>query len=198
MELSQATGYFNTLTIEGWDGTTWQPLAVVGNLHAFDRFLGPRTFGQKQRIFLIGGADKIPDKYEFIRIPNSHQYLLLSYNQDIRNDKVYATSYVIQEANVSVDIIKLSTPIAAPSGLSGNLVRKVETSTFCDFERYSGEEGRNIDALSYIKYSFILPKSAPITTDDLLRVNGIDYEVREVNPLLNVQEIRAVKRGTET
>lgn len=195
MRLAQATAYFNNTTIEGWDGSAWVPLGITGDLHSYDRFLGPRTFGQKQRIFLIGGDTVIPAPYEFIRFPNGKQYILLSYNQDIRRDKVYATAYVIQEAMTVVDVMRLDT-VPAPSGTGGTLAEVVESTTFCDFERYSGESGRNVDALSYIQYSFILPLSVTIDTDRLLTVNSVDYEVREVNPLLNVHEIRAVKRGT--
>lgn len=194
MELSQATSYFNRARLQGYNGISWEDLNVYVNLQSFDRFLGPRTFGQKQRILVVGPGNLIPDSYEFVRLEPLTPYLIISFNDDVGKDGLYGRYYVVQETRKVVELVEL-TKTTAPSGLAGTATPTVIASTFCDYERYTTEAATGLDNINYVIYTFLLPLSLQVTVDHLLRVDGEDFDVKEVNPLLNVREVRATKRG---
>lgn len=195
MELSQATSYFNRASLEGWDGSAWLPLNIRADLQSYDRFIGPRTFGHKQRVLVTGPDNFIPDSFEFVRLEKGKPYLIISYNDDIDDTGAYGRYYIVQEMPYVVQLVEIQATVA-PSGLHGDSNKVVIASTFGDFERFTAENARDIDAVSFINYSFTLPLSLPVNTDHLLEISGTEYEVKEVNPFLNVKQIRAVKRGT--
>lgn len=58
MKLSQANSYFNSVSLDGWNGSAWIPDVIRGNLLSFDRFITERTFGQKKRMLEVGGDRK--------------------------------------------------------------------------------------------------------------------------------------------
>lgn len=194
MKLSQANRYFNTVHIEGWDGATWQPLFLYGDLLAYDRFIGPRTFGHKQRVLLLGGDDMIPAGIDFIRLPTGVRYILLSYNQDVDGTGLLSTSYILQEAQYTAEILRyIETP--APSGIGGSITTSVIATVFCDLERYSSSASPQMESVRYAEYTIIVPAALALTQDDDVRVDGQVYQVREINPMLHQKELRCVKRG---
>ncbi len=196
MKLSQAVTYFNDTPIETYDGAVWNTTALKVKITAYQRFLGPRVFGHKQRVVLAGPANQIPAAVEFIRTPEKRIYIILSMNTNTERTNDYSYEYVVQQVDKIAEIIRMD-KATAPSGIGGSVSEVVESANvYCDYERYSGENARNIDGVSYIAYSFLIPQSVNIDTDRLIRVDGIDFDVREVNPLLNIREVKASKRGT--
>lgn len=194
MKLSQANSYFNTVHIEGWDGTQWQPLFIYGDLLAYDRFIGPRTFGHKQRVLLLGGDSMIPSGIDFIRLPSGVRYILLSYNQDLDRADQLSTSYIIQEVPYVAEILRyIETP--APSGLGGSIETSVIATVFCDIERYSSSASPEMESVRFAEYTIVVPVTLALTQDDDVRIDGQVYQIREVNPFLHQKELRCVKRG---
>src|SRR6056300_839671 len=119
MKLSQATQHFGYESIYGWDGTSFVPVdASKFSVAAFDRFLGPRSFGQKERILFGGEGHVIPEDYEIIKLSNGETYLIMSHNQDLAFGEQYANTYVIRKALYSASVMQLVTE-TAPSGLGG-------------------------------------------------------------------------------
>lgn len=197
MKLGQAASYFNDTSIETYDGSKWELTDLKVKIAAYQRFLGPRVFGHKQRVVLAGQSNQIPSNVELFRTCEPRVYLILSMNTDSERDNEYSYEYVVQQVDRVAEIIRLD-EVSAPSGIGGSVNEVVETAdVHCDYERFSGENARNIDAVSYIAYSFLIPLSVTIDTDRIIRVDGVDFDVREVNPLLNVHEVKASKRGTE-
>ena len=194
MKLSQAVKYHGSVHIEGWDGTQWVPLLLYGDLLSYDRFIGPRTFGHKQRVFLLGGDDMIGSSIDFIRFPNGKQYLILSYNQDLQGGDLIGTAYIVQEAPFDLEVLTYTTT-PAPSGLPADETETVTATSFCDLERYSSSSSSEFDSVRYASYSIVVPRGLAVGLDNDVRVNNEVYEIQEVNPMLNQTELRTVKRG---
>ena len=196
MELGQAAAYFNTVALEGWNGSAWVADVAKGNFLTYDRFLGPRTFGHKQRMFLMGndGSELMP--YEAVRIPGGLIYLVMSYNHDIKGTTRYATSFLLQQADFIAEIIEYVT-VDAPSGIPGSKTPTVIGTFFTDQERYNSEASREFDDVRYETTVFTLPKSAEplLTVDHELKVNNIMFEVKEVYPFLSAMQARGLERG---
>lgn len=197
MKLSQATSYFNDVPLEGWNGTAWYSLGVSCNLLSYDRFVGPRVFGHKQRIMLVGQDNLIPAGVEFVRMENQITYLVLSLNEDIDIEGIYGTTYIVQTAIHTVEVIEqVTTP--APSGIGGSIAENTVLTTFCDLERYTSESSTELDSIRYGVFSILMPASAlpNLKTDNLLIIDGEYYNISEVNPHLNVYDVRAMKQGS--
>ena len=80
MDLARANSRFNTVSLQGWDGTDWVPEISFGNFMSFDRFITERTFGQKKRMFEVGGDNPIDPAYEVVRTIEGIQYIIISVN----------------------------------------------------------------------------------------------------------------------
>jgi hypothetical protein len=196
MELSQASGYFNNVPLEGWDGTSWIPDVVLGDFLTYDRFLGPRTFGHLQRMFHVAGDGADILAYEIVRTPDGKIYIVGSHNHDLVHSDTYATSILFQEAGYMVEVIDLVTT-PAPSGLGGSVTPTTLATYHCHYERYNSENSREFDTVKYGTFVFTLPKAAlsVVTVDHELLINGVGFEVKEVHPSLDFTEVRALERG---
>lgn len=196
MELSQAAGYFNSVPLDGWDGSSWVSKVAYGDFLTYDRFLGPRTFGHLQRMFHIKGDGAEVHPYEVVRTPNGKIYIVSSYNYDFRGDEAYATSFLLQEAHYTSQIVTHTTT-PAPSGIGGALIETLSDPYFCHMERYNSERSGEVDVVRYGTFVFTFPLSAlsVLSVDKEIRLGGADYELKEVHRVLNVAEARGMERG---
>lgn len=196
MKLGQATAHFNDVVFDGYDGSAWVSNVAAGNFLTYDRFLGPRTFGHKQRMVLIGGDGAAALAYEVLRTPDGKIYLVISYNHDIRDEGTYATSILLQEAPYTADVTEYQTT-TAPSGLESDAVPTTIATFHCDLERYTSEASSEFDTVRYGIMTIMLPKSAisVVGTDHELLISGRYYEIKEVEPVLGATEVRALQRG---
>jgi hypothetical protein len=84
----------------------------------------------------------------------------------------------------------------APSGIGGTLVPTVTGTVMCDMERYTAGDSEELPTVRYSTFSVLMPASTVLDTDYTLEINGEGYEIIEINPLLEVKDVRAMKRGT--
>ena len=197
MRLLNAVKYFGNEPIEVWNGSSWEVVPQIqSSVQTFDRFLGPRSFGQRQRILLVGSSEDVLDGYEFIRLSNGERYIILSHNQDMEYGEAYGVSYVIQKAPYDASVMQLVTE-TAPSGLGGTTTPTQVATTFCDMERYTSEGSSEADTVRYGIFTMLFPLSMKgvVTTDSEILIDGVYYEVKEVSPLLEILEIRTLQRG---
>ena len=196
MELSQAAGYFNTVPLDGWDGSAWVNNIASGDFLTYDRFLGPRTFGHLQRMFYLSGDGAAVKPYEVVRTPEGQIYIVASFNHDYKHDHAYATSFLLQEALYTAEVIEfVTTP--APSGIGGTKTENVVATYHCHMERYTSEASSEFDIVRYGTFIFTLPLSAlgDLTVDRELRVDNTDFELKEVHRMLNAAEARGMERA---
>lgn len=196
MDLSVAGQYFDTVNVEGWDGSAWVANVAFGNLAVYDRFISDRSFGQRKRIFTTGVGHEIPTQYGVIRLPDGTVYLLEHANRDIKHDRVYSTVYHMRESAGLVQVIRqVVTPTA--SGMGGTSADSVIATVYCDIDRYSALSSSQFDTVRYPLVEFWLPSSTPVTTGDELELDGERYNVREISLALDLTYIRALKRGDD-
>jgi hypothetical protein len=196
MEFSQAAGYFNTVPLDGWNGSAWVSNIAYGDLMTYDRFLGPRTFGHLQRMFYMQGDGAAVHPYEVVRNPAGEIYIVASYNHDFCGREAYATSFLLQQALYTAQIITYTT-VPAPSGIGGTKVESLSDPYYCHMERYTSTTSSEVDVVRYGTFIFTFPKSAlaALSEDKELRVDGVDYELNEVHRVLNAAEARGMERG---
>jgi hypothetical protein len=196
MELSQAAGYFNTVPLDGWNGSSWVNDVAVGDFLTYDRFLGPRTFGHLQRMYHVEGDGTDLHPYEVVRSPGGQIYIVASYNHDFRGSTAYATSFLLQQALYIGDVITYTTT-PAPSGIGGTKTPVIAGTFFCHMERFTSENSSELDTVRYGTFIFTLPRAAlaVLSVDAEMRIDGIDYELKEVHRVLNAAEARGLERG---
>lgn len=195
MELSQAAGYFNKVPVDGWDGSAWVLGIERGNFLTYDRFVGPRVFGHKQRMLLVGGDGANVMPYEVIRTPDSTIYIVLSYNHDIKGSDAYSTTFLLQQAPYLGAVMEnVTTP--APSGIGGTVTPTQIAQYHCDVERYTGTGSSEMDIVTYGIMTIVLPLAAlsVIKPEHELLIDSRTYEIKEVNPMLHGTEVRALQR----
>lgn len=197
MELSQAAGYFNSVPLDGWTGSAWVRNIAYGDFLTYDRFLGPRTFGHLQRMFLVEGDGAAVMPYEVVRSPGGQIYIVSSFNHDFKGDVAYATSFLLQEALYTAQIITYTTTVA-PSGIGGTRVEQASSPYYCHMERFNSERSAEVDVVRYGTFVFTFPLStlAVLNVDREIRLDGADYEIKEVHRVLNAAEVRGLERGT--
>ena len=196
MELSQAAGYFGSVPLDGWDGSAWVSDVSYGDFLTYDRFLGPRTFGHLQRMFYVKGDGADLHPYEVVRTPTGEIYIVASYNHDFKREDAYATSFLLQQALYTAQIIEY-TIVPAPSGIGGTKVEKDVATYHCHMERYTSESSSEIDTVRYGTFIFTMPMSAlpDLSVDREIRLDGTDYELKEVHRVLNAAEARGLERA---
>ena len=196
MELSQAAGYFNTVPLDGWNGTTWVSDVIYGDFMTYDRFLGPRTFGHLQRMFYVMGDGSELQPYEVVRTPTGEIYIVTSYNHDFKSAAAYATSFLLQQALYTAELIEFTT-VAAPSGIGGTRSESAVATYFCHMERYTSQGSDEFDIVRYGTFIFTLPLTAltELSVNKELKLDGIYYELKEVHRVLNAAEARGLERA---
>lgn len=194
MKLAQAAKRLSDTPLDGWDGTEWVEDVVLGSFQTFDRFVTERTFGQKKRIFYVGGDAGLPAAYDTFRAPDGAVFIIASVNSDIIRDEVYAKSYLLQQADGQVQIID-RIPTMYQSGMAGVVTETVTATVYGALDRYASEKDRLDDSIRLSIVTFTLPGSASVRADSLLRMDGIAYEVREVHDVLEAIEVKAIERG---
>ena len=196
MELSQAAGYFNSVPIDGWDGNAWVTNVAYGDFLTYDRFLGPRTFGHLQRMLHVEGDGAGVKPYEVVRTPTGEMYIVSSFNHDFRGSTAYATSFLLQEAQYMAGLIEYTTT-PATSGLGGTKSETIIQTYHCHMERYTSEASSEFDVVRYGTFIFTLPLAAlaQLSVDKELRVDGIDYEIKDVHQVLNSADALGMERA---
>lgn len=195
MNLATAAKYFDTAEVDGWNGSAWVPNVVVGNLAVFDRFISDRNFGQRKRNFTTGHPP-IASTYSAIRIPNGQIYLIEARNVDTKHGEVYSTIYLLHEAPVVLDVIRIATTPRS-SGAGGTPVETVVADdVFADIERYGARPSEEHPTIRYAYYEIYVPASTDVKMTDYLRYQGQDFNVIEVHSQLELKYIRAVARGS--
>ena len=196
MKLAQAVKYFSTENVDAWDrqNQRWIPNVAVATFKAFDQFITQRTFGQKKRLIAVPGDGRISAAHNVVRISEGTRYIVIEENPDVRRSETYQYIYLLQIVEFDVKIIRTTTETLG-TGMQGSPVESTADTVPCDKERFSGA---TLDDRSDVKlsiYSFTVPLDTDVTTDDMLEEGTTRYSIREVNRVLGVIEIIAVKHG---
>lgn len=196
MKVGQSIQQMSTVSVDGWVQAqqAWIPKVAVGSILTFDRFITERSFGQKKRIFQIGGGGKLPNDVEAIRDQAGTRYLVSYYNLDIQNDDPYNTIYLIQRADHTAELIEYST-VQAASGAPTGKVENVVTTFPLDFDKITTSSSREFAGVYYSGFIAACPASLHITTDHELRIDGIYYDIEEVYETIGLKGLKLNKRS---
>lgn len=197
MHLGRAIEKFAKNEILGWNPQrkAFELTGVKGSMQVYDRFISDRTFGTKKRLLLTPKRDYIPSFYEYVRVGDSlARFMVDALNEDVYDNNPYANTYLVREARYYVEIGQLQgTARASGSGGKGTFV--AAHNVFGDYERYTANNSKGFDTVDYTVSDVFLPLSTPITSADLLRIDGKLHEVTEVSRVSNLLWIRAQKIG---
>lgn len=197
MKLGQAVSYHSLVTLDGWDrgNQRWIPEIAQCSFKAFDQFITNRSFGQKKRMIAVPECDRLDPKYHVIRIPEGTRYLVAEENSDIRRDETYQFLYLLQVAEYDAKIINTVT-VKKSSGMPGEPTENIVDTVPCDMERHSATTRAGRDDVKMSLYTFAMPSDSPVDTDSIIEVaDGTRFNVREVNPMLGILDVLAVKYG---
>jgi hypothetical protein len=195
MYVSEASLWFNSVPLDGWDGTAWYSKVAYGDFHAFDRFITERTFGAKKRIFHTPEETKIDyASYPIVRTPDGKVWLITSDNADIEGTEAYAQSYLLLEASLQGQIIEHTTQLLS-SGAQGPDTETVVATEYCDLERYSASNSDMFANVTYGGYEITFRSGAAVTVENEILIDGVYYEVKEKIPELLTTVCRCLKRG---
>ena len=197
-----AINYFSRTVVDGYNYSTgtWDAAIAQGDFLTFDRFITERSFGQKKRMFIVGERYLgTLDNYGTVRTPDGQIYLISAKNVDLDGydgSTVYNNSFLLQRADFLCDVIRIDSALNA-AGMPTGRTETVVGSYHCDMERFSNKSASEIDDIVYSQFSIWLPKEAEpdVTVDSEIRVDGTLYDVKEVDLMLGLVEIKAMKRG---
>ncbi len=198
MRLSQAINHFSKDCLDGWNGTKWVEKIAYGSLLTYDRFISARNFGLKKRIFLTGSDVGQMDSFSTVRTATGEVYLIESKNSDTDVCATnYANSYQLLRAQYQAEVIQLDT-VASASGTPTDVTRTVMATHYCDLERISSRSASaDVPDIAYSQIYIVLPGIANVSTDSELRVNGILYDIKEVERQLLSVVCYCYKRSGE-
>jgi len=181
MELGQAINHFAKDCLDGWDGSKWVENIAHGSLLTYDRFISARNFGLKKRIFLTGRDTGTLDAYSTVRTSNGNIYILESKNSDTDCFQTnYANSYQLLRADYQAQVIQIDS-LTAASGAPMGETRSVVATHHCDLERISSRSASaDIPDIVYSQTYVVLPGIANVSTDNELNINGVLYNIKEV------------------
>lgn len=195
MDVSEAALWFNTVPVDGWNGTAWVAEVGFGDFLSYDRFVTDRTFGIKKRIFHAPDDTKIDAlTYPVIRTPDDKIWIVISDSADIEGEVAYANSYLLLEATLQAEVIEhVSTELA--SGAEGPGSDVVLATYHCDLERYSASNSDLFVNVAYGGYEVTLPYGAVVDGTKELKINNVLYEIKEVIPELLTTICRCLRRS---
>lgn len=187
MHPAQAIRKFATVPLEGWNGAAWMPTGVKGDFLSYDRFITHRTFGAMKRLFTA--PIPLPPQWELVRTPDGTVFLASFENIDIEGVSPYGYHYLLHQVNFTAQVIGLvATPSA--SGMAGSTTEVVLATVRCDAERVTAERSLEFNTVKYTQVLFALPRSAPVTEDTEIKMDGRYYRIKEV--FLELGILRAV------
>lgn len=197
MHLGRAIEKFAKNEILGWNPQrkAFELTGVKGSMQVYDRFISDRTFGTKKRLILTPRRDYIPSFYEYVRMGDSlARFMVDALNEDVFDNSPYANTYLVREARYYVQIGRLQGAERA-SGSGGKKTFVANYMVFGDYERYTANNSKEFDTVDYTVSDVFLPLSTPVTSADLLLIDGKLHEVTEVSRVSNLLWIRAQKIG---
>lgn len=196
MKLEQAVKAFAHTDVDGWDQSTgqWVPCVARGNILTFDRFITERSFGQKKRIFELGGSVPLPSNYEAIRDPTGTRWLIDFFNQDIAHNSVYNNIYLIQRASYDGTLIRKGEALAA-SGAPIAAADIVVATFPMDFDKVTSANSGEFDGVIYSGFVAKIPYSVAADTDHELRIGTTGYDILEVFETGGLKALRLNKRS---
>jgi len=195
MKLAQAIDHFSTLSLSGWNGTGWTPNICKGALVPFDRFITERTFGQKKRLFMTNSHVGTLDQYNVVYVEGAGPYIVGAKNVDVDTGMaVYNNIYLMIHAPEMCEVIQIDSGVAA-SGAPMDKTETVIETVHCDRERFSNRNAADQEDMSFAQVKLTLPNGTVIGADNELRVNGIMYDVKDVDVQLLTVVAYCIKRS---
>lgn len=178
MDLQQASSWFNTTPVDGWDGSAWVSSVATLTLLPFDRFISERAFGLKRRYALLDPSSTSLETYPVIRFETGEVYLVGMRNFDIQPDP-YSQVYLLHRAPYTADLVEFETDTAA-SGMATSPTRSTYSTVFADVDRMTSNRSREFDGIHFSDVEITLPRNAVIGTENEIVIGTDYYDVREV------------------
>lgn len=198
MDLARASAYHSYVFVDGWNTTTnrWDARISCGNWRRQDVFITNRSFGLVKRLYLCHPDNRIPESYSLVRFADDEQrYLVESENLNKGAQNLpYQYSYQFRRAEYAVDIIEFqSTPLA--SGMPGGTTPVVVASTYCGLEPFGATISDEFNGVVYDRVTVVMPGNVSVSADNILSIDGEEYEVQQVNPNVRELLVQCIKRG---
>lgn len=192
MKLGQISGYFDTTTVDGWDGTTWTKGIAALNLVVYDRFISDRSFGQVERTASCGV--EIPEKYICFRLGDK-VYMVESANLDTRDNEPYSWIYTLRWARKTGDVLRMVDGVPRASGVVEQTQEVAHAGIYLDIDQYNFLSSQQVESLRHPVYSIWMPLGTDLLTTDEILIEGDYYTVRERSRDMSLEFARIVKRG---
>jgi hypothetical protein len=192
MDLRQASTYFITDTIDGWNGTAWVPAVTKGDLLPFDRFIADRDYVGLGRNLLLDPEDTALDLYSVIRLVSGDIYLVGNQNFDIQNG-VYSRVISVYRTQHQATLLGFVKTYSA-SGVAGAITRGNLGAYHCSIERVTFGASKEFDHTRLTESLISLPRECPVKTDNELQVGTDFYNVLEVFDFQGFVRARATKK----
>jgi len=197
MKLSQAIDRFSTLSLDGWNGTKWLPGICKGALVPFDRFITERTFGQKKRLFMTNSHIGRLDQFSVVRAGQAGPYIIGAKNVDLQDYRtVYNNIYLLISAPEMCEILEITSGTSAAGTPMGKTLTVLDT-VHCDRERFSNRGAADVEDISFSQVKITLPGGTTLHADNELRVNGVLYDIKDVDIQLTTVVAYCIKRSAE-
>ena len=190
MKIGQALKYHSTVCLDGLgSGGEWVPCVAKGIFQVYDRFISARDFGLVKRTFLTAHNTLGAGKYLTVRLTQTGGvYIVQAENQDIGGaiSEVYGHVYLLQEATSVVQILSEVAGVAA-SGMPTDGWEVTDDAVWGYLSRLSGRDEDPLD-LAMTSSVLTMPGNTKITTDNVLDIDGMYYDVVEVwGSILTIQ-----------
>lgn len=194
MDLGQASNYFSTLTLTGWDSTLagdpWTTVGMpLGRLLTSDR---EQTYGVAVRWRTLLTPWAIPAKYKAVRI-NDKVFILGQPDQDF--DTVsYSYAYPVYRADSYVKLYRIETSQTVGATLAGSAQRTL-VNTYQDYPCGMDRSGsvQTFDA-AVTEMLMVLPDVTTLTSQYEIEAGGYLYQVKEAYPANGFQVVKSLRR----
>lgn len=183
MNLNQVPKKFSSVTVDGWDGSTWTLGVGIVSIEVYSRFITERTFGVVKRIMI--SAEAIDPTYTLFRTTDGTTYLRSSLSLDMRNDVIYNYVYLVHIPNAEAEIVSFTTTPSA-SGMGSNTAEVKSPVVPCYQERLSSQNAAVVDGVLYTRVRILFPKGTVITSTNEVEISGVRYTVDEVDDELEL------------
>jgi len=199
MRLDRALGKFSDTPVWVWDPTAqdWYETGSKASLHAFDRFITERSFGQKKRILTLDRANRLPEYSDIIKLGDSSEvFLLEKENEDIRQGRVYGYTYLLREANYH-GTVRQETLVANAAGIPLRTETEDLFEAWLDVERFTSAASRLFEESEITLVTLTFARGTQISTDMYIDIDngGGRYNVDEVHETLDLVTARGKRIG---
>jgi hypothetical protein len=172
MDVSEATKWFVSTPLSGYNGIAWVSNISKGDFNASELPTVEREFlAPKSKAFNAV-------TYPLVKTPDGTIWVVDNIKKDYLDTDINATYFLVESTGVAQIYSKAT--VTRASGAAGTVTETLQKTTWCRAERYGSKDSSEFTDVKRGLFEITLPHGTTVNSDWLIKTGGRSYEIDEV------------------